>query len=88
MNIGQIVKGHVNEVLKRNTELSQQRLKICNKCPLLSSKLGGVCNNKLYLNPKTNDVSLEPKEGYFKGCSCRVNAKTRLPNAKCPAGKW
>lgn len=47
-----------------------------------------MCNRKLYLNPETDDVSLEPKKGYFKGCGCRTKAKTRLLNEKCPAGKW
>lgn len=88
MGIGQIVKGHINELLDLNKNLSQERIQICKQCPLLSPKFGGVCNNKLFLNPKNNDVSLIPVEGYFKGCGCRINSKTRLPNAKCPAGKW
>lgn len=57
MQIGQIVKGHVNEVLGLNKDISEQRLKVCYSCPLYSTKLGGLCNNRLWLNPNTGDVS-------------------------------
>ena len=47
-----------------------------------------MCNNKLWLNPITKDVSLDKKDGYVRGCGCVLSAKTRLPNAVCPANKW
>jgi len=37
MNIGNIVQGHVNEMLGLNTNLAEARLKICRKCPLYST---------------------------------------------------
>lgn len=46
------------------------------------------CSSKLWLNPETNDVSIEKKDGYIKGCGCRINAKIRVADEKCPAGKW
>ena len=49
MEIGNIVKGHLNEVLGLSKDLKEERLKICYMCPLYSSKFGGLCNNKLYL---------------------------------------
>lgn len=88
MNVGNIIKGHINEVLNINEDISGNRLEICYRCPLYSSRLGGVCNNRLWLNPNTGDVSTTKKPGYINGCACRLSAKTRLPNAKCPAGKW
>ena len=88
MNILDIINGHTKELFNLNQELSQNRLKICYSCPLYSKSLGGICNNKLWLNPNTGDVSDKPKEGYVRGCACRVNAKTRIPEAKCVAGKW
>ena len=88
MNIFDIANGHVKEVLNLNQNLSNNRLKICYSCPLYSSKLGGTCNNKLWLNVNTGDVSMENKSGYKRGCGCRLLAKTRLPNAICPVGKW
>lgn len=88
MEIGNIIKGHVNEVLNKNGDISKQRMQICLECPIYSTRFGGQCNGKLYLNPKTNDISLERKQGYFKGCNCRLNAKTRIKAEKCPAGKW
>ena len=47
-----------------------------------------VCNANLYLNPKTNDISTNPKEGYKKGCGCLLSSKIPNSKQKCPAGKW
>lgn len=88
MQIIDIVQGHANELFNINNEISKKRLKICYSCPLYFKRLGGVCNNKLWLNVITGDVSTTKKDGYVRGCGCRVNAKTRLPNAVCPTGKW
>ena len=88
LEIGQIVKGHINEALGLEKDISQGRLKICYQCPLYSKKFGGLCNNKLWLNIETGDVSLTPQKGYKRGCGCRLSAKTTLPNAMCPIGKW
>ena len=88
MEIGNIVNGHVNELLGLNKDLSKERMKVCQKCPLFSFKYGGLCNNKLYIDPITNDVSIKPKDGYVRGCGCRLQAKTSLLNAKCIIDKW
>ena len=88
MEVKSIIHGHINEVFNINEDISKNRLKICYRCPLHSSKLGGICNNRLWLNPNTGDVSAIQKPGYINGCACRLQAKTRLPNAKCPVNKW
>ena len=88
MEVGNIIKGHFNEVLNINEDISKNRLEICYRCPLYSSRLGGVCNNRLWLNVNTGDVSTTKKPGYLCGCGCRLSAKTRLPSAECPVGKW
>ena len=86
--IGNIVEGHVNEILGLNENISENRLQICRQCPIYSDKWGGICNSKLWLNPETNKVSSQPRDGYIQGCGCRLLAKTTLPHAKCVAGKW
>lgn len=88
MEVGQIITGHVNEVLGLNKDISSQRLKICHSCPLYSPKLGGTCNSKLWLNPLTGDISVKQKDGYKKGCGCRLLAKTKVITAHCPLNKW
>lgn len=88
MEIGQIIKGHVNEVLNLNQDISEVRKKICLKCPLYKDIIGGVCNPKLWLNPETNEVSNYAKKGFYRGCGCRLSAKTRLKEGHCPANKW
>lgn len=86
--IANIVNGHINELLNLNQDISEIRLNICKVCPIYSSKFGGLCNNKLWLNPDTNDVSLQQKNGYIRGCGCRLKAKTTLQGEHCPADKW
>ena len=88
MGVGDIVKGHVNELLNRNEDISKVRMDICRKCPLFISELGGICNPRLYLNVETGDVSTKKMDGYVSGCGCRLSAKTRLSKSRCPNGKW
>lgn len=88
MQVKQIVKGHINEALGINKNLSEERLEICYKCPLYSSKFGGLCNNRLWYNPNTGDVSIDQQDGYKRGCGCRLLAKTKVPEASCPVNKW
>lgn len=89
MGITDILEGHTNELLGLNKNISEARLNICKKCPLYKITLAGpLCNNKLWLDVNTGDVSLNNKPGYKQGCGCRLNAKTTLPYASCPVGKW
>lgn len=88
MIVSNIIKGHVNEFLGLEKDLSEERMKICLRCPIYSEILGGVCNPKLWINPETDDISLRKKPGYVQGCSCRLKAKTTLVNEHCPANKW
>ena len=88
MNILDIANGHIKNIFNLNEDMSNNRLKICYACPLYSTKMGGMCNNKLWLNVNTGDVSTTKKPGYGRGCGCILSAKTRLSNAECPLGKW
>lgn len=88
MQVGQIIEGHFNEIINKNQDISQKRLEICYKCPLYSPRFGGLCNNRLWLNVETGDVSTTNKIGYMRGCGCRLLAKTRVPEAHCPVNKW
>lgn len=87
-DIFDIVEGNFNRALNRKEEIATKRIQICYSCPLYSQKLGGKCNNKLWYNPNTGDVSTEQKDGYKKGCGCILKSKVRATNAKCPIGKW
>lgn len=89
MGISAILNGHTNELLGLNKNISLARLKICSKCPLYKKTIvGPVCNNKLWLDVNTGDVSTTKKDNYVNGCGCRLEAKTTLPNAICPINKW
>lgn len=86
MNLANILEGHFNELIKSNQELSKERLKICTSC-LIFKKDSFKCNDKLWINPILNKSSIKQLEGYFKGCGCRLKAKTTLIDEVCPAGK-
>ena len=68
-------------------EYITKRTIICRKCPICDNERE-ICNAHLYLNPDTNDVSTESKEGYIKGCGCHLKWKIANIKSKCPAGKW
>lgn len=83
-----ILDGHVNEMFNNNEELFKKRLEVCKQCPLYKeTPVGPICNPKLYIS-EGGDVSTTRKDGYKRGCSCRLNAKTRLQHSRCIVGKW
>lgn len=88
MELGQIIHGHFNEITGQHKNLKHERIEICKTCPIYSPILGGICNNKLWINSDTQDVSTVQKDGYVRGCGCRIQAKASLPNAKCIINKW
>jgi len=91
MKASQIVRAHIKEALNQGLPLSEARMKICRTCPLFDQGVfGPICNPNLYLNPITNETSYIVKQGFTKGCGCRLNAKTRIEDAECPMNppKW
>lgn len=89
MDLKAILDGHTNEFLGLNKDASINRLKICNKCPLFKKTLlGPICNNKIWIDTETGDISTTKKDNYKHGCGCRLEAKTTLLNATCPINKW
>ena len=87
MDLLKILEGTYNELVKANLSISQERLEICNKCPILDKKYM-ICDKALWLNPKTKRVSSVFKKGYYRGCGCRLKAKTTLIDEHCPAKLW
>lgn len=68
--------------------LSEKRLAICKQCPLYKEgEYGPTCNKNLYIN-KEQKTSWLPKSGYVKGCGCKLNFKTKNPNAHCIIKLW
>ena len=98
MSLKDIIVGHTNELLGREEQMSNKRLELCRKCPLFVSSLAGIrCNSNMWMNPKTQELSDNWKEGFVNGCGCRLEAKTRTPLQKddngnlidgCPASYW
>ena len=89
MIITQIIKGHVNELFGKEQQLHDMRMEICKQCPLYKvGTFGPICDSSKFLNPLTGVVNYSGGKGFFQGCACRLEAKTRIEDAKCPAGKW
>jgi hypothetical protein len=92
MQVGQIIEGHVNELLGKNKELHDVRLEICKECPLyrmtfVKDWFGAICDPNKYINSEGR-ISFMALPGYKKGCACRLEAKTRVPEAHCIIDKW
>lgn len=88
----EIIGGHFNE-LRSKLGLENQndeyifsvRVEICNACPLKSDN---NCNAMKWMNPDTLEVANSPKDGFIRGCGCRLSAKQRSKLSLCPAGFW
>lgn len=88
----EIIEGHINELLSKvglaneNEELIfSMRENICNACPL---KNGNNCDTQRWINPQTLEVAHSPKDGFTRGCGCRLSAKQRSKQSQCPANFW
>lgn len=90
INAIDILHGHINEVLKKEEDLSQSRLEICKNCPLLkiSNAFGPICDSTKYISPDGTNWDVVYHNGWIRGCGCRLKAKTRLNNAHCIINKW
>ena len=88
INTRDIIKGHVNELLGRERDLSERRMKICRSCPLFTDIMGGICDSKKCVDKTTHKIQHAPGENTICGCSCRMASKSTLKNAKCVLDKW
>lgn len=90
MSFSQIALGTLYNLLNKEEELYQQRIEVCRHCKLykIDKIFGEMCNPSLYLNPMTNELSPEPKPGFYHGCGCVLGSKCRVRDVECPLKKW
>ncbi len=88
----EIADGHFNEFRSKigftnesDEHIFAKRETICNACPL---KNGNSCDTQRWIEPLTLEVSKMPREGYIRGCGCRLSAKQKSKYSSCPAGFW
>lgn len=88
----EIIEGHMNELYaiagmanKEDAKIFAVREKICNDCPL---KTNNTCNTNMWIDPATMETSTVSKEGFARGCGCRLSAKQKSRYSKCPANFW
>lgn len=86
--LGNIIEGHLNELLGKGIELSTARLMICQACPIhTDSHIGIICDSSKWINAN-NEVTEPNAPGAVHGCGCRMSAKATLENATCVIAKW
>lgn len=90
MSVNQIIEGTWKNILNLDEDLYRKRIEICHLCKIINrgTIFGDVCSSSLFLNPITDEVSTEEKEGFIQGCGCVLASKTRVKEAHCPARKW
>lgn len=88
----EIINGHMNELYtlagmtsKSDAAVFSIRQKICDDCPL---KINNTCNTNMWIDPTTMETSTTGKQGFVRGCGCRLSAKQKSKYSKCPAGFW
>lgn len=83
MSFQSIATGVANDLLNVNSSLRLERMAICKPCPAFKDRKYGspVCNTKVKV--MNEDLGHE-----VNGCGCLLNAKTRVKDEYCPAGKW
>lgn len=91
-NRNDILNGHINELRavagmtsKNEMAIFSLREKICGACPL---KKGNSCNSRKWMHPETREESDYKKEGFIRGCGCRLSAKQKSKHSVCPAKLW
>ena len=69
INTGDVIKGNVNELLGRERDLSETRMRICRSCPLFTDIMGGICDSKKCIDTTTNKLKYAPGENTICGLS-------------------
>lgn len=84
-----IVKGHINELLNKQQDLYEQRMKICKECPLITkTTVGPICDTRKCIDGNETYNRKNKSPNAICGCGCRLNAKLRLEDEKCVLNKW
>lgn len=88
MQAGQIINGYTNLFTDRYSELSKNRLKVCNSCPFHSGNTSQVFIHQRGFKSKIKGLIMRLRKPYCTVCKCNLKAKTHTPYARCPKGKW
>ena len=70
--------------------LMEKRLKICKECPIykIDKFYGPICDNSKYISPDGKSASYFKKDGWIRGCGCKLRYKASNVNSHCISGKW
>lgn len=70
--------------------LIEERMNICKKCPIYKehSIHGGICDSSKYISKDGQRWSYFKKDGFVKGCGCKLNNKTKYSTNHCIIDLW
>lgn len=69
-------------------DLFEKRIEICKKCPLWKdTPTGPVCDSNKYINIDKN-VSYFKRNGFYKGCGCKLYFRAKNPRLHCVINLW
>lgn len=85
--LGQIAEGWTNDLLGREKELSESRMKICRECPLYNSEKD-TCDSKRCWDKEKEKLVDYPGKNVVCGCGCFVKKASRVPSKKCVMNRW
>ena len=71
-------------------DLFSNRMAICKQCLLFKENgvWGPECDGSKWINPEGTLTSVKFKEGWTRGCGCKLNWKCKQLKSKCILGKW
>lgn len=69
---------------------SEERMNICKQCPIFKEHpvYEGICDSSKYISKDGTRWSYFKRDGYVKGCGCKLNSKTRNINNHCIINLW
>ena len=80
IDIKGVLKGLVNKTFDKNSELVNERSKICEKCPSNVKE-----KNKVFaIEDEVKSIS----NRMCNECGCALPLKLRVKSEFCPLGKW
>lgn len=85
--VKEIAVGWTNDLLGREKELSESRMKICRICPLYNEN-NDRCDASRCINVKTGEMAMGPGQDIVCGCNCFMKKKTANPASHCVMKKW
>ena len=82
------VKDELNLLPDDKKQISENRLLICNSCPLRSGNSCSTSKEGIAVKTFKYNGQERIKGKVYSGCGCNLSAKSLCMDCSCPLGKW